>query len=353
MDHMRVLKRAWQITWRYRALWIFGIVLALIAGGGRGGGGGGGGGAPSGDEVQYNFDAEDFAWIPEALPEISPAVMNAIIGIGIGIGCVILLLIVVSVIARYVAETSLIRMVDDYEETGVEHNVAQGFRMGWSRAAWRLFLIDLVIIIPAALAFMVLFVVALSPFLVWIVENTALRVVGTVAGIGLFFLVVLLLIVAGVSLKLLREFFWRSGVLEMLTVGESIRAGYDLVRHNLKDVAIMWLIMVGLGLAWVIIIIPVALLLVFAATLIGGLPALLVGGLASLFVEGAVPWILAAAVGVPLFLMTLIVPLTFLGGLFEVYKSSTWTLTYRELRALEDVVELDELPDLSEEPDAV
>lgn len=352
MDHMRVLKRAWQITWRYRALWIFGIVLALVAGGGRGGGGGGGG-APTGDEVQYNFDAEDFAWIPEALPEISPAVMNAIVGVGIAIGCVILLLIVLSIIARYVAETSLIRMVDDYEETGEQRTVGQGIRLGWSRAAWRLFLIDLVIIIPTALAFMALFAVALSPFLVWTVESIALRVVGTVAGIGLFFLVVLALIVVGVSLKLLREFFWRSGVLEMLTVGESIRAGYDLVRHNLKDVAIMWLIMIGLGLAWVIVMIPVALLLVFAATLIGGLPALLVGGLASLFVEGAVPWILAAAVGAPLFLVTLIVPLTFLSGLFEVYKSSTWTLTYRELRALEDVVELDELPDLSEEPDAV
>ncbi len=353
MDHMRVLKRAWQITWRYRALWIFGIILALVAGGGRGGGGGGGGGAPSGDEAQYNFDAEDFSWVPESLPEISPAMMNALIGIGIAIGCVVLLLIVASVIARYVAETSLIRMVDDYEETGVEQSMGQGFRMGWSQAAWRLFLIDLVIIIPTALAFIILFALALSPLLVWMVESTVLRVVGTVAGIGLFFLVILLLIVVGVSLKLLKRFFWRSCALETLTVGESIRAGYDLVRQNLKDVAIMWLIMVGLGLAWAIVMIPIGLLLVFAASLVGGLPALLVGGLASLFAEGAVAWILAAAVGVPLFMVTLIVPLVFLSGLFEVYRSSTWTLTYRELLALEDVTELDDLPDESEEPEAI
>lgn len=353
MDHMRVLKRAWEITWRYRALWIFGIVLALVAGGGRGGGGGGGGGAPGGNQAQYNLDGEGLSWIPEAVPEISAAAVNAMIAIGIAIGCVILLLIIASVIARYVAETSLIRMVDDHEETGEERSVGEGIRMGWSRAAWRLFLIDLVICIPTALAFLFLFALALSPFLVWMVESTPLRVVGTVAGIGLFFLAVLLLIVVGVTLKLLRRFFWRSCVLEELTVGEAIRAGYDLVRRNLKDVALMWLIMVGLELGWMIAMIPVALLLVFAAAVIGGLPALLVGGLASLFAEGALPWILAAAVGVPLFFVTLIVPLVFLGGLFEVYKSTTWTLTYRELRALEDVIEPEALPDEPEVAEAV
>jgi hypothetical protein len=33
----------------------------------------------------------------------------------------------------------------------------------------------------------------------------------------------------------------------------------------------------------------------------------------------------------------LIIPLLFLGGLWQVYRSSVWTLTYRELRALEAV----------------
>ena len=33
MDHIKVLKRAWEIIWRYRALWIFGIILALTTGG--------------------------------------------------------------------------------------------------------------------------------------------------------------------------------------------------------------------------------------------------------------------------------------------------------------------------------
>jgi hypothetical protein len=41
----------------------------------------------------------------------------------------------------------------------------------------------------------------------------------------------------------------------------------------------------------------------------------------------------AAVVGIPVFILVMAAPLSFLGGLFEVFLSSTWTLTYRELRA--------------------
>ena len=38
MDHATILKRAWNNVWRYRALWVFGIILALTtaSGGGQG-----------------------------------------------------------------------------------------------------------------------------------------------------------------------------------------------------------------------------------------------------------------------------------------------------------------------------
>jgi len=75
--------------------------------------------------------------------------------------------------------------------------------------------------------------------------------------------------------------------------------------------------------------------------------ALLIGGLASLIFEGAVPWILAGVVGIPIFILVIAVPGLFLGGLVEVFKSSVWTLTYREVRALESLeTEPGQLPDL-------
>jgi len=326
MDHIQVLKRAWEITWRYRALWVFGIILALTTGGGswpsaRGDGDGG---------FQYQLGRGD-------IPEIPPQAVSAMIAIGVGLACAVVILIIAAAIARYVAETALIRLVDDYEETGETRSVRQGFRLGWSRTAWRLFLINLLTGLPTALAFILLFALALAPLLLWTTDNRAAGIIGTVATIGLFLLVILLAIVVGVVLSLLMHFFRRACALEELGVIESIRQGCGVVRQHLKDVAIMWLIMFGLGIGWTILMIPVTILLVFVGGVLGGLPALLVGGLASLASEGAMPWILAAIVGLPIFILVVAVPGLFLGGLAEVFKSSAWTLTYRELRALESL----------------
>ena len=81
--------------------------------------------------------------------------------------------------------------------------------------------------------------------------------------------------------------------------------------------------------------IPVFIALVLVGAMTGGLPALLLGGLTSLVAKGAAPWIMAAVVGIPIFLLVVAAPALFLSGLKEVFVSSTWTLTYRELHALQ------------------
>jgi len=328
MDHLRILKQAWETTWRYRALWVFGIILALTTS--RGGGDFG---------SQYTINDEDLSrWSGQSsLPSIPPEIVSLLIGIGVALACLVLALALVSAVARYVTETTLIRMVDDHQETGERRSVRQGLRMGWSRAAWRLFLIDLLVGLPVALAFILLFLLALTPLLLWTTDSTAAKAIGTVAAIGLAFLFVLLAILVGVLLTLLSKFFRRACVLENLGVIESIRRGVGVVREHFKDVAIMWLIMAGVSLGMGVAMLVVAFLLVALGLVLGGLPALLVGGLTSQILEGAAPWMLAAAVGIPIFLLVVGLPILFVGGLAEVFKSSVWTLAYRELRALESV----------------
>jgi len=342
MDHLKVLKQAWETTWRYRALWVFGIILALTTGGGV-------------NRGTSSFNGEGFSPGREFhIEEIPPEVLSTLIAIGIGLACVIVILIIATAIARYVAETALIRMVDDYEETGEKRSVRQGFRMGWSRTAFRLFMINLLTGLPTTLAFILLFALAAAPLLLWATKSKALGIIGTIATVGLFFLVLFLAIVVGAVLSLLRKFFWRACALEELGVIESIRQGFGVVRQHWKDVLVMWLIMVGVRIGWAIAIIvmtivllPAIILLIIVGGVLGGLPALLIGGLASLFLEGAVPWILAAVVGIPIFILVVAVPWLFLGGLMEVFKSNTWTLTYRELRALESMeTEPEQLPEL-------
>jgi hypothetical protein len=345
MDHITVLKRAWEIIWRYRVLWIFGIILALTAGGSWP--------TARGDidrGFQYNLDRGD-------IPEIPSQIVSTLIAIGLGLTCVIVILIIAAKIARYVAETALIRMVDDYEETGQKRSVRQGFRLGWSRTAWRLFLIKLLVSLPVAVAFILLFLLVLALGLLSgmvVMKNSVVAgVIGIVAAVGLFFMLIFLAIVVGAVLSLLIKFFWRACALEELGVIESIRQGFDVVRQYLKDVVLMWLIMVGMSIGWVIamiamtiVLLPAIILLMVVGGVVGGLPALLVFGLTNLFLDGAVPWILAGVVGIPIFALVVSAPWLFLGGLMEVFKSSVWTLTYRELRALEGMgPELDRLPE--------
>ena len=55
---------------------------------------------------------------------------------------------IVLTFARYIAETAVIRMVDEYEATGNKPGIRQGFRFGWSRTSWRMFLINLLVNLP-------------------------------------------------------------------------------------------------------------------------------------------------------------------------------------------------------------
>ena len=110
-----------------------------------------------------------------------------------------------------------------------------------------------------------------------------------------------------------------------------------MVRQNLKDVGLMWLIMIGVNLAWMFVMVPIGALLFGVGAVLGVGPALLAGKWAGSAFGGAASWILGSAVGIPIFLAVVVAPLAFLGGLREVFQSSTWTLTYRELRALQQL----------------
>lgn len=318
------------MTWGYRALWVFGFLLALTLP--RNGGGSNSGFQFSGDEFNGGQGFPNgFLQIPVTIPT---PIWSAILTIGITLLCGILLIAVVTTSIRYISETALIRMVDMNEASEEMVAVGAGFRLGWSRPALRLFLIDLLIGVAGFVAFIMLVAVAAAPFLVWLTNNDLLRVLGSAVGVGMVILVILSFILIAIALSVVMHFIRRAAVLEDLGVFEAMGRGLSLVQKRLGDIVIMALIMFALGLAWVVVSIPVFILLVLVAVVLGGLPALLAGLITSLFAQGALPWILAIAVGLPIFLVALIVPTGFVSGLYETFKSSTWTLTFREVVAL-------------------
>jgi hypothetical protein len=345
MDHMKILKRAWHILWSYRALWVFGVILSITT--------------VSWEtsllsnnnqdrqiiDRQWQYPRElqwEFERLGEGLDELFREFGTydwgqTFITIAIGLVCLFVLWLVISIIARFVSEASLIRMVDDYEETGEGRGIRQGFRMGWSRTTWRLFLINLIVSLPIFLAFILVGILTLSPLLLWFTRNFFLSVIGVVTSIGMFFLMVVLMLIVNPVLSLMKRFFMRACALENLGVMASIRQGFAILRQNLKDVGIMWLITIGIQLGSTIVMLPIGVLLALLGLVIAGLIALVVGLMASMVASGATPWIVAGVLFFPVFILILAGPLTFLSGLKETYLSSTWTLTYRELLVMEPI----------------
>ncbi len=355
MDPIKILKRAWTILWSYRALWVFGILLALTTASGGGGNSGASGqyrnnpnpngltspqnGLPLGGQINQFFQKgiQSFQY---------PPFNNVNFWIGLAIALVVLILVVGVVFAflRYISETALIRMVDQYEQTGEKATIRQGFRFGWSRTSWRLFLINLLVNLPNIVAALFILAIGVIVFLLFSSGKPVWSIAGVVVLIGVFFLLIFILIILNALLNLLRHFFWRECALEGTGVITSMRDGFALVKRNWKNAGLMWLIMIGLGLAWIIVaviafilLIPVFILLGLVGLVVAGIPALAVFGLTNLFLSAPLTWIIAALVGLPILILVISLPVIFMRGLKEVFHSTVWTLTYRELKALEKV----------------
>ena len=317
MNHLNLLKRALQLTWRYKPLWLFGFIFALC--GGSGGGGGG----------NFNFSGssgEDFSNFGEQvdipnLPEIDSGTLIAVV---VEIIVLILLLAIISAVLRYVAQTALIKMVRQITETEAI-SVADGWRLGRSVEAWRLFLINLVIGVPLAIISLILLALAFSPLLLLITEVTALMVIGVILTVMAAIFVILFLIALNAVISPWRELAWREAALSQTGVFDSLRAAFGRVRQRLKDVALIWLLMIGVGIGWGILslftVLPLSLV---GALIVGGIPAALV-----YFIAGS--WLGAAIAGIPLAVLALIIIGSFASGLYLAYQSAVWTLTFLEL----------------------
>lgn len=314
MNYMEIIKRAARITWRYKVLWILGILLALSGGGGGGGGGSG-----------MNFGGNGGGMAPPVFPNWNMPDPGVIAGFVLLCCCLLLVLLVVLTIVQYVARTGLYRAVDQIEETSAAPTWRQGLRLGWSNRAFRMFLLDLLVGITAFVGIMGLLLLAAAPLLLLLFDSEVLRVFGVVATVGLGLLAILLIIAAVVVISILQQFWRRQIALDDRTVGEALSLGTQMARRKAGDVAILWLLLAVIGIAFAIVLIPVVIGL---SLLGGGIGAALGYGIHAL--TGSIGW--AVLVGLPIFILILAVPLLLIQGIYLVFESSAWTLVYRDLR---------------------
>ncbi len=378
LDIKKILSRSWHILWTYRLLWVFGFILALGAGGSNLGSNSNY--SVSGEQntppSEYQFpedwhglEGDTFAQKMndafrqlgegmERLQEQYPVEFRMGVAAMITFFVVILLFGTVVAVLRYAAETATIRMVDEYERSEVKVRFRQAWKYGWNRDAWRLFLVNFLVNLPGLVLFVVLALIgwwiisALIGGVQWAIISSL------IAGSGLAFLSIFLTVILQTFLYVLRDFAWRMIVLETAGVRASLRMAFELVRRQWKNVGLMWLVVVGLKIAWgiafIILVFPlliVSLITAFGGVLAAIIPALLTAGFASLLAAPEYwPWIFAAIIVGPFFLIVAFSPLLLVSGWGEVFKSSVWTLTYRELKALQAITPEADEPKLLEPP---
>jgi len=349
MKHSQILKRAWKILWDYKLLWIFGLILALTTSS-----------MPrnqlswsANDSQQPSPDmefspnepfwpqmAEEFErGMEEAFDELERIldtqnpdqlerrILSAIL---IFVG-VMMVLGLIGTVLKYIAQTALIKMVNHFEETAEKLKAREGWRLGWSRESWRLFLVDLVVFLPAFALGAFAFGTAIVPIIAFSSGMPARGVLGLVASIGLILLFILFALVLGALVSLVKPVVFRKIVLEEQGVFEGIKSGWQMFRSAWKEYGLLWLILTGIDLIWPLVMFPFFLVAGGIGLLLGGGVTFLTGG--RLIEAGDPSMVWSIVLGGILFLIVLIVPLAFLGGLREVFQSSSWTLAYRELKA--------------------
>ena len=302
-----VLTRAWQIIWKHKVLWIFGI-LASCGQGGSGGGNSGGGGGNTGFDMQG--------------PDLPPQVMHwfqvieqniqTYIAIGIAVICVIW---IIALFLSTIGKIGLIRGTSQADEN--EDGLIFGQLFSESTPYfWRVLGLTLILGLPVFI-----FALAVAVFAIFAVVGIASSGSGNepLAVFGIIPLVigcVCLLIPIMFVLRMIFRQAERAVVLEGMTVLPSLSRGWEVFRANLGPIIVMAIILGIIGfVVGIVISLPILIVVIPAAM------AFTFGN-----GQGTTPIIFITAC-VCLYAPVLLV----LNGIVTAYIESAWTLTYMRL----------------------
>jgi len=295
VDYFDLLKRAWNITWRYKALWVLGLFAGAMSG-------------SSGNYSSSNFSDSSEGISSEWSRFASWAVDNvALIAVVIGGLTIISVALWILTVAA---------------QGGVAHGTNEAaagrtpsLRESWSAgfAKWgRTFMVQFVLGLPVFVAGLLM--AAMFAVLGVSVATESDMVEGIGVGMCFFFpLLLVVIVVASVMIGILLPVAIRYGVLLDVTFGQAIkRAWGDL--WGKKGLMVFWLVMLLPGMAYAFV--------AFVIVLVALVPA----GIA-LFAE---QYIIAGAFGL-LIVLVMMLP----NAIYATFSNAAWTLMFRHLTGME------------------
>jgi hypothetical protein len=309
MDFGKVFGRAWEITWRWKMLWVLGFLAAL----GQGSGGG--------PQANYSLTGDEFNQFDYRLGESAEQFFLALSGVILILICVFLIIAIALWVISVIARGGLIAGVLQVEEDG-----ETSFGKAWSagvRKFWTLFGLGILAAIPLILLLIIGGIILFSGIFVGI----GLMDVGEAAGITTMVLVSIIcggflccgLFILVIILEQIRIYGERAAIIENLGWIDAFVRGWEVLKDNLGATIIFWLIFFALGI--VILGISFVIVLAFAAPLFG------------LFLVSEPGLWLLGPICIGGLLGTIIYAL--IRSIIVAFTSATWTLAYREMTAPE------------------
>lgn len=306
MDIGEVLSRAWQIIWKHKVLWIFGI-LAGCGGGGNAGGSSnvrtsGNGGSPFGGPIDRFFS------------NLSQQQVFALVA------AVILFILIATIIAVFLGTIGKIGLVRGVQQadSGTERLSFGELFNGSLPYFWRVFLLNLLVGLIFAVVIIAFLLILIVP-IITVASTGNEQATGIVALLAVCLIpLICLLLPVGWVVGWVIEQATIAIVIENLGMMDGLRRGWQVVVRNLGMIIVMALILgLGVGLIGGVII---------------GVPLLAIMGPLMLSLITGTDQGLSGGMAVSLLCLVGYLPvLILLNGILRSYIESAWTLTFLRL----------------------
>ena len=300
MDYLDILKKAWKITWKYKALW----VLGLFAGAGSGGSSGGGGSS------NYSTGSSDFSGGDEVFRQAERWFTENLVFVAILAGLFVVIGLVFWVLSL-AAQAGLVHAANEAAEDRAP-SLGEAWSVGFGK--WgRTFMIGFVIGLPVVVAVLILVGIGTAAGVsgAFMGDNAGAVAFGSMCLLlpALF----VLIIAASLIIGILYQLALRYGVLDDISYGQAIKRGWGDLWAK-KGAWVFWLVMLLPGVAYGIVTVLLLMPFIIPATL--------------LFIGEK--YVIASAV-VVLAILVMMLP----GAVYGTFVSSAWTVFFRRMTGRE------------------
>jgi len=227
------------------------------------------------------------------------------------------------ILLNALGRAALVHQVRSAEQFGMV--VLKGGWLAGKEHLWRVFAIRLLLGLPLAV---LLLVGMLPPIVAQVVAARQERIEVVIPAVltmqvllvGCLVPALCLVALLSIPLRILQRLAVRACVLESLNVRQSIRRGWQIAREHPSPLTLVWLILLGTGIAVAVlaslplVLIGVPLMTIILLVVLASPVAFAALTLAA----GLLLWLLAAACG----------------SVVETFASALWTLAYRELHGM-------------------